>query len=328
MPRMNIAAAVVVTISTAFAEDLSNRHLVSIMPSDIESVMVLLPQQLASERSAFGREFSGFTMAPDADPAGMDRTIGAAVAELGIAKLAIAGSNFTSPRSTGGGSFTSLTIWAIDKSAALVRDKLQNEKDKSGVAETFEHFGKAVFRGKAAAQAGTGKPGEIFVSFLSDHVVAMTQDRAHIEHLAAVFDSANLQVPAQWADISVGLEFESPAILLRKYNAKNDNDINSPVSGKRPQRISVDIDSMSLVVPSVDRIAFTLRCKSPTPDRAVSFYRSAEMSFYVLPELLWDWKTTTTREGFEAEIQFRNKPGENHHFSIVLSSLFGMNMDF
>lgn len=302
----------------------SNEQLIAAMPPRMESVIVLSMKALSSETSAFKRDFPSFSSSPVSagQKDGLSAAIDRILAEGTVEKMVMAGSNFRAAQGAGAGSFDSCVLFLLDRPIMNFEESLKANRD----VEPVESPAGNIFKGRTRAPDGTEVP--LFVSHPTDTTMVLAMSQGDVEHILRQLRSDSREIPPHWRAFSQDAAIESPAIVIRKYDPTNQNDSHSPINPKRPPDMKVEIDGFVLTIPSTEKVELLLRCKTGSPDRAISFYRSAEMRYYVLPELIWNWEITKTTDGFEAKISVREGSGQNYHCLVVLYSLFGVNMSF
>ena len=329
------AICLLTVVTAAHAEVPTNTQLIAAMPPATESVLIRRYSALASEESALKNEaqqtIDGLgDVASEEERNALLNVVLRYVAMADPVVHAEGGSDFTritgDPGGIGVGNYNSRSIWCVERSLDRLKKRLAEQRDLSGDVKTFTlddvpAYETEVRRHVATDDKVTPVQEKRFVAFPSDHCVVITEDRNELEQILTGLKSKAPEVPEKWRVPTAGLELQSAIVLLRRYDPQNELDYYSPVSPKKPAFQRVNIESVALVLPSVNRLAFRIKCISEEPRKAVVYF-----ACHTLRQEAYRWKTNVSDVGFEAEVAAIDENRDVAYPMLVLYMLFGPNV--
>ncbi|MBN2445422.1 MAG: hypothetical protein JXO22_01755 [Phycisphaerae bacterium] len=333
-----VAAAVALfTEATNAAAPPTNQQLIAAMPPGTESVLVCQVEPLLSDKSVLKDACAKFVQTPTA-LAGFvpENTLGRIVLS-GLpacepVAVAIGGAKFEVPNSEQPGPFDYRAVWVCRKPIAPLEKQIEELGGTARIGTLdVDDITVYICTANEMAEQDDAKNSRalrrlpVLVAFPTPHTVVIAQARSAIDHMVRAVRSERAEMTEGQKSVLLGLPLDAPLVLVRKYDPTNERDAASPVNRWRPKALWADIESVALAFPDPAENAFKIRCLSPNPDRAVTFYRSAEMLFNVLPETEFEWQTTTAHQSFSADLKVREEAAERVDMANVITNLFGIN---
>lgn len=319
----------------ASAKAPSNVHLIAAMPSGVESVLVFRYAELTSDTSALKddvyRTIDNLGKAHSEDE--RNQLLNIVLRYVAMSNPIVhaqGGSAFTrvtgDPRGLGLGNYHGRSIWYVERSLEPLRRRLDESRDIVGPVQAFKLDGVPIYQTEVTQHAlkddaVTPIQEQRFIAFPSDRCVVIVEDRGELEHILKVLRSDGRELPAGWRKVAGDLDVESPIILLRCYDPTNELDYYSPVNPRKSGFDHVDIESVALALPSVERLTFRMHCVSKEPQKAVTYY-----GHQALRREVFDWKVTWREGGFAADLTVIDEQRGRSYPTLVLYLLFGANL--
>lgn len=320
-------------VCTAGASPPTNERLFSSLPDSIESVMAC-SSRLRAEDCALKSELERFLGA--GEHAG--NLLGWKDGEDDIVVITLRGLVQVEPRRRviGGGGFVGLRdrsgsgqmrsyieIWVTAESNAAVTELLERRVD-AGDAHREQRDGLVVYSEEISSTTVGDR--RVFVAFPTDRIAVIGVRAEDIETVAEGLNDEDARLPDRWKDAAVGLDLESPFVLLRKFADPQQStpgpDADQP-GGIARQR--VPIDSFGLTSDAGEEVRFRLRIVSPRPEDAAHYFYGGTFHRGFPPQQ-WKWDAATDEKGTLADIDFAPRQRRNHYASLIVITLWGMQL--
>ncbi|HNO79379.1 MAG TPA: hypothetical protein PKN33_15115 [Phycisphaerae bacterium] len=306
------------------------------MPAATESVLVQRIKVLASDESALQKDIkSGIdslgNVRYERERNDLLGVVQEYVAKANPVVFAEGGSEFTYLVGTNGadigvGNYKSRSIWYVEQPLDALKKRLAENRDLTEGVTNSVLGDVTVYQTKVSKYGMNGEevvPIEesLLVALPSDRCVVITEDAREMEQILAGLKSSAAELPRKWQAAASNLDLESPIVLLRCYDLKNELDAYSPTNPSHCPSNCVSVDSVALVLPSARQVSLRMNCISNEPQKVVAFFNDL-----LLSQDEYRWKTTFDATGFEAEIVVMDDQREKAHSLLSLYALFGPNV--
>ena len=340
--RIALICCLFLSTVTALGQVLSNRELITLMPDEVESVLVLRSEPLTNDKSPFRREMQGFfgiadanADSPDREPHdfttssggnNLDRLIFSGVSKCNPVARALGGWGFaTQPAGIGLGEFHHIQIWITRDSLSTLLQAIENSDGVVGEVKKEQVNGVAVYSSELESPA-TRKLARFYFALPNDRTVVRTES---LEQMKSVLGrlkrgAESSSLPERWKEAAKGIELDAPILLLRKMKEPV-RIIKYDTATEKPEKFEpgqVEIGSFAITAPSGAALRLRIRCITKSPADAPFYFYGGAFSGGLTPSY-WKWKTNSDANGFDAEAVF-SAEGKNHHLSLLLITLFGI----
>jgi hypothetical protein len=330
--RSLFLSVVLAACCSAAAEPLTNNQLLSLAPSDADSVLVARLGPLAAETSAFWRPLMDASKSVGADPRSARQMNAIVMTEVVAAKPAAwmyAIREFRPGQGIGMGAFTPSCVFVVEQSTDALQDRLLKGDGFDNPVKTTEEDGIRFFAGTFPTRADPRSPvskedavgtQDYFVVIPDAHTVITGYRKSDVQSIARSFAKPAGAIPAKWKDLAAGLDLGAPLIILRKYDPRNEEG-GSPVSHKAYKDLRADIDSVGLSLKDPEKAVFQIHALTSEPDRA----RSA-LQYQLLPDFHVTWAVKNDGTGFAGEITWQKHTIDDGMMVLLLMSFFGISV--
>ncbi len=302
------------------------------MPPETQSVLVMRYEELVSDDSILKddirRSIDHGSNDPEASELFNEILDSAMKANL-LVRVA-GGSEFTpitrDSSGIGVGNYNGRMVLYIEKSLKPLIDRLKKNENIKNVSESFKVENVPVFQSierERGLNAGeyVAIDEELYFAFYNDRCVVVTESVDETKHILNHLGSDAAELPAKWAKAAAGLDIESPILILRQYDPKNELDYFSPVNRKNPEWKKSDTQGFGIILKSVKSLTFRMNCESREPQRAAAFFASDFFS-----QEIYAWNSRFRETGFEADISVIDEKRSKAHPLLTIYVLFGPNI--
>lgn len=324
----------------------TGRELISAMPSDIESVMVLEAAPLLRDTCALKRDFQGYfgvadpNTPPSDEPArdvvssvgdsNLDRVVFGQLVALKPLRRALGGADFAPPQGIGIGTFRYLTVWVTAESNTPVRRAIERREGLVGEVEALKLDDCEAYRSTVEIWfSGQDKEKrDVYVVFPTEHVTVVAHAREHATHIAHALRTRSEQpvVPQRWQAAARGLDLDAPLVILRKFTKPTQTILKRDPADPTSEPVAVPFDGFGMTADAGPSVKFHLRVNTSQPDLAV-YYFHANTFHGGFSRPIWTWMKQNDAEGFAGEVRFSSAGAQSYQEglgALITLTLFGV----